>query len=319
MPSFDKEQCDTFFPIPAYLNYIQSGLYIIDCQHRVIYQNAIARQITGSQNTADSYFCTHSRHMNIAGDRLCNQNCPLKSPNGPITDVKVYIRHKEDYLVEMSLRCFPIFDTIGKLIGAGQSFNPISFSPNLFCRPSCCEELAIQNYHDSLTGLKNRRFAESFLSDRLKDAKQKNESFALLFLDLDEFKSINDHYGHAVGDHALKSASQVISQFLRAKDMLIRWGGDEFIVVPGEPIHPQNLKRFAENLCRRIAGFHLPDITPPRTLTLSIGGTCSLPDDSVITLVNRADQNMYASKQNGGNGATVSLENSISSDPERSD
>lgn len=300
--------------IVRYLDYIHSGLYIIDSKHQTVYWNNAAEQITGyscEDMTSAGDFCCSSTlaHSDADGNLLCYNHCPLKRTliDGQVRDSQVYLHHKQGHLVEVAVRCFPTRDPGGKLIGAGLSFVPVSNPINLaFCQ-SFLYELAIQSYYDSLTGLKNRRFAESLFIDRLQKAKQDNLPFGLLFFDIDAFKSINDQYGHDIGDLALKNVSHAISESLRPGDTVIRWGGDEFIVVLSGTLTVKNLRTIANRLCSRVASLKMFDLTPPLTLTISMGGTLSRMDDSVKTLVRRADQNMYISKRNGGNMATISL------------
>lgn len=85
--------------------------------------------------------------------------------------------------------------------------------------------------HDSLTGLYNRLYFEQHLSNCIQIAKCFNQKFALLFIDLDEFKHLNDTYGHALGDFVLKSIAEDISSVVRENDLVARIGGDEFVIV----------------------------------------------------------------------------------------
>lgn len=298
--------------LSQYLDHIHSGLYVINSDCRIIYWNPSAEQITGysRQDMTDSRCCIHTlAHMDATGQQLCYCHCPLRQTlaDGQVRSSTCYLHHKQGHLVEVSVHCFPIHDASGRMAGAGQSFIPMLYSLDPVGCQSLWNELVFYSYQDSLTGLKNRRFAESFLTSRLRKAKQDQLAFALLFFDIDRFKLINDQYGHDTGDLVLKDISQAISESLHPYDIVIRWGGDEFIIVPSEQITVKRLKTFARRLCAQVARLQIPATVPPFSLTISMGGTLSRPDDSVKTLIQRADRNMYVSKRNGGNMVTVSV------------
>ena len=89
-------------------------------------------------------------------------------------------------------------------------------------------------YHDQLTGLGNRHFLQVELEKEIARAKRRNECIALLFIDLDGFKSVNDDWGHEAGDALLVEVAERLRQHVRAEDVVVRLGGDEFLVVaPG--------------------------------------------------------------------------------------
>ena len=87
------------------------------------------------------------------------------------------------------------------------------------------------SYHDPLTGVYNRMYAYIHFEKRLKRAKRRNESIGFLYIDLDDFKLINDTYGHSHGDFVLKELCKVIAGTIRKDDILVRWGGDESLLL----------------------------------------------------------------------------------------
>ncbi|WP_454254350.1 bifunctional diguanylate cyclase/phosphodiesterase [Pseudomonas sp. Marseille-Q8238] len=161
--------------------------------------------------------------------------------------------------------------------------------------------LDYQAHHDPLTGLPNRILFESRLNATLTDARNDNRSGAVLFLDLDRFKHINDSLGHPVGDLLLKSIAQRLREQLRDGDTVARLGGDEFIVLlPGLP-DAQQVKHVATKL---LGCFNAPFQADQHEffITASIGISL-FPDDGhdVATLVKNADAAMYSSKAKGRN------------------
>jgi two-component system cell cycle response regulator len=156
---------------------------------------------------------------------------------------------------------------------------------------------------DPLTGLYNRRYAVPHVSRLADRAFQKKRPFALLLLDLDFFKQVNDVHGHAAGDAVLVTLAQRLKDNLRAADLISRWGGEEFLVAV--PDADRNAaKRTAERLCRIMA--HQPVTLPGGdrlTVTLSIGVAIGKPgrDSDPLDLIEQADQALYAAKHKGRN------------------
>jgi diguanylate cyclase (GGDEF)-like protein/PAS domain S-box-containing protein len=155
--------------------------------------------------------------------------------------------------------------------------------------------------HDSLTGLPNRVLFQDRLQLSIKKNDRKKEKTAVLFIDLDHFKQINDSYGHPIGDKLLIQVSQRLNTLLRECDTLARMGGDEFIILIDGLNHTRILTDISEKL---LYSFKEPFSVNEHLLytTLSIGITVS-PDDgsSVETLLKNADTAMYRAKKEGRN------------------
>jgi len=171
-------------------------------------------------------------------------------------------------------------------------------------------EDAIQHlaYHDSLTNLPNRRLLLDRLHQALSSARRHQHCGALLFIDLDNFKKINDSLGHAVGDIVLKELSKRIADHLREEDTLARIGGDEFVVLlPLLSNNNKNTERCAEDLANKLRLLiSRPIITAEHNLdvTASIGAV-TFPDscnNGAEELIHFADTAMYRAKENGRNG-----------------
>ena len=105
-----------------------------------------------------------------------------------------------------------------------------------------------QAFHDSLTDLPNRALLNTYLPKALAQAKRHNTQLALAFLDLDQFKGINDTLGHEVGDELLKQVGLRLQSCLREADLLVRWGGDEFIVVLADVTTLQDVERACDRI-----------------------------------------------------------------------
>ena len=154
---------------------------------------------------------------------------------------------------------------------------------------------------DPLTGLPNRRMLRDRLEQELKKAHRAQLPLAVLFLDLDHFKEVNDTLGHGMGDLLLCEAARRISQCVREADTVSRFGGDEFTIVLGELEDRASIDRIAQDILRRLtAPFILQE--EKAYVSASIGITL-YPDDAgnIDELLKSADQAMYAAKQAGRN------------------
>jgi two-component system, cell cycle response regulator len=160
---------------------------------------------------------------------------------------------------------------------------------------------------DPLTGLYNRRYALPHLS-RVADAAAEDDSvYAVMVVDLDRFKLVNDHYGHATGDQVLVDIAQRLSINLRAGDMIARIGGEEFLaVLPNTTHHEARL--VAERLCKRIkeTPVYLDDGRSV-PVTISIGLAFKGVAGSVADIIDAADQALLRSKSAGRDRVTISL------------
>lgn len=160
------------------------------------------------------------------------------------------------------------------------------------------QTLAHQASHDSLTGLPNRAFFEGRLSRSVLNAARQQDHLALLFLDSDHFKQINDTLGHAVGDEVLISVAERVRAQLREQDLVARLGGDEFAVL----LTPLHTRKDAEHIAEKIvASMKLPvQLDSGRSVSTSLSvGIAYYPDDGTdpASLLNAADAAMYQAKR----------------------
>jgi diguanylate cyclase (GGDEF)-like protein/PAS domain S-box-containing protein len=158
-----------------------------------------------------------------------------------------------------------------------------------------------QANYDSLTGLPNRRMFHERLEQEFKKAHRVKLPLALLFLDLDHFKEVNDTLGHDMGDLLLKEATQRITSCVRETDTVARLGGDEFTLILGELEEPDSVERIANSIVEKLAKpFQLG--TELAQISASIG-IAIYPNDAmdVSSLLKNADLAMYAAKRQGRN------------------
>lgn len=164
------------------------------------------------------------------------------------------------------------------------------------------EQLSHQVYHDSLTGLPNRSLFNDRLSQDLLNAQRRGQSLALLFLDLDRFKVINDTLGHATGDRLLCLAAERLRRVVRKGDTVARLGGDEFTVLLSTLESPNDAEKVAKKIIRLLEQPFYCDGNKLH-VTTSVG-IAIYPRDGTNseTLVKNADTAMYTTKQCGKNG-----------------
>lgn len=155
---------------------------------------------------------------------------------------------------------------------------------------------------DVLTGLHNRRYMASQLQSMLARANRGGEAISVLIIDLDHFKSINDSFGHDVGDEVLREFAVRLATNVRAVDLPCRLGGEEFVVVmPGTSL--EDAQRIAERIRRDISSepFRALAGKAPLDVTVSGGVASSVDGDTPETLLKRADQGVYEAKDRGRN------------------
>ncbi|GAA6620766.1 EAL domain-containing protein [Scytonema sp. NUACC26] len=163
------------------------------------------------------------------------------------------------------------------------------------------EQIRYQALHDMLTSLPNRLLFNEILSKTLPNASRKKESLAVMFLDLDRFKTINDSLGHTLGDRLLINVAQRLRESLRAGDTVARWGGDEFIILLPQILSVEEVVQVAQRILQTLEN---PFYLDGNELYISASiGIALLNEDSpnAETLVQHADAALYKAKELGRN------------------
>tara|TARA_R110002096_G_scaffold22547_8_gene72301 strand:+ start:3131 stop:4150 length:1020 start_codon:yes stop_codon:yes gene_type:complete len=150
---------------------------------------------------------------------------------------------------------------------------------------------------DPLTGAGNRRHFDQKLLELINEKRRSSTAASLLLLDLDNFKDVNDIYGHAAGDKILKQITEIINLRIRVTDTLYRIGGEEFVVV----LEGQALDR-ASHLAEQLRTLvEANELLPDQAVTISLGVAELRPDESPVDWLHRADEALYAAKNAGRN------------------
>ncbi|MCC5797358.1 MAG: diguanylate cyclase [Methylophaga sp.] len=188
----------------------------------------------------------------------------------------------------------------------GQPVHFVSQIEDISARKQEEERMKTLAFYDPLTGLPNRRLFEERLRYNFIRSERDKQSFALMFLDLDRFKVINDTHGHDVGDEVIKYAASQMLTGLRASDTLSRFGGDEFVVLLSEIKDAKAALKVAQQLVRLVAQpFSLGDLQ--FNLTMSVGVAMYEPsaEDDIQSLMKKADTALYQVKSAGRNGVVL--------------
>ena len=211
--------------------------------------------------------------------------------------------HSEGFIIIASL-IYPIgavFMTIKATEMSKRAINEVALG--LILKKQMAEMLELQQVikyqseHDQLTGLANRRKFENCAYDVENNAKSKQLAFGIVYIDLDQFKPINDQYGHAYGDKVLQEIAERLNKCSRDTDLVCRMGGDEFCILIKDVDGTQHLEQLSIAIEQRLQqSFIVEDVN--FNLSASIG-TAIYPEDglTVDELVSHADHNMYRHKQ----------------------
>ena len=286
------------------INNLNDGVYFVDTKRRITFWNNAAEEISGYK--AEEILgktCESSKlnHIDATGKPLCIVGCPLYASiiDGKNRKAEVFLRHKKGYRVPILVNIFPMIED-GETIGAIEIFtqnSPTVYSDDLV------EQLSNMAMRDDLTGLPNRRYLQSFLEYKLNEYKNFNKNFAVLFMDIDNFRDFNNKYGHDMGDRVLKIVSETIKKNARKSDIFGRWGGEEFVGVYA--INDlEDAKFMAEKVHMLVRNTEISE-SESLSVTVSVGMTIVQNEDDLKSIIERADCLMYDSKVLGKDRVTV--------------
>ena len=147
---------------------------------------------------------------------------------------------------------------------------------------------------DVLTRIPNRRATQAFLEKELSRLQRQNGELSLLLIDIDDFKRVNDRWGHAVGDDVLRKTASLFQSMIRKQDLVGRWGGEEFLMVVPGPCDPEAL---AERVRSEVAAAKYTHGTASFHITVSIGITCANATSLGDEILKKADHALYQAKR----------------------
>jgi diguanylate cyclase (GGDEF)-like protein/PAS domain S-box-containing protein len=283
---------------------VQTGIIIIDPDtHTIVEVNSRAASMIGAPREE------------IVGSVCHKFICPAEVGKCPITDLHQNVDHSERVLLSATGETCPILKSVTTVDLNGKE-NLLESFTDITERKRMEEELkaslaekdllvkTLDEYatHDALTGLYNHRAFYMLLDEEFERAKRFKRPIALLMLDIDHFKQVNDKHGHLAGDAVLNAISAILVRRVRAIDRVCRYGGEEITVILPEA-DAEAAADTAERLRRAVEEQQFDTITAPRLhITVSIGVASSPADaDSLETLVGAADMAMFVAKERGRN------------------
>jgi len=280
------------------LNFIGDAVISTSPAGNVSHLNPVAEKLTGwslaeargrpLQDVLTITYDNESKPMLATQSASVEAGVASTSASGILTR-----RDGAEFAVEHSAA--PMHDDRGDVIGAVMVFRDVSAARAI------TQKLAYAAHHDALTGLPNRLLFESRLTQAMALARRHNCEAAVLFLDLDRFKPVNDAWGHLVGDRLLQSVADLLKRCVRNTDTVSRFGGDEFVVLMSEISRPVDAAALAEKI---VHALRIPHMIDGHSLlgTASIGiGLYPHDGSDPQTLLRNADDAMYEAKRSGGN------------------
>jgi diguanylate cyclase (GGDEF)-like protein/PAS domain S-box-containing protein len=285
---------------------LHDGMYLVDRHRTIQYWNKAAETISGyAAGEVVGKFCSENilTHVDSDGKNLCKATCPLARAmaDGIASEAEIFLHHKDGHRVPVSVRICPLTDAGGNVIGAVELFSDISSFKSTESRIKELEEMALL---DNLTRLANRHCIEKELLVRFEEQKRFGIPFGVLFIDIDHFKQFNDRYGHDAGDRVLKFVSGTLSNNSRPFDVFGRWGGEEFIGIMRNVTLDQ-LEHLGSRIRILVNSSYIVLENDMLHVSISIGATLVRDNDTIETLIKRADTLLYESKRAGRNRLTI--------------
>lgn len=289
------------------LENLYDGVYYVNRQGYITYWNKAAENITGfNREEVLGKKCSDNllRHIDENGTCLCLHGCPLLQTmeDGQPRVTRAYLHTKGGHRLPVSVRVAPMLGHTRKITGAVEIFSDNSNTVAALQRLKELEDLA---YLDTLTGIANRRYLETFLAGKLNELRRYGWSFGVILADVDTFKQLNDTHGHLGGDLVLKMVAQNLAKNCRSFDLAGRWGGDEFLSVIAHLREEEQLRSAAERVRRLVEHSWISFHDATLKATLSLGATLGRPEDTWESILERADRLLYQSKAAGNNRVTL--------------
>jgi diguanylate cyclase (GGDEF)-like protein/PAS domain S-box-containing protein len=281
------------------LKSIGDAVITTDANSNIVWLNPVAERMTGwlsseaaSKPLSQVFHIVHEETRKPAQNPIdvCLEN---KKVTGLANNTLLLSRSGQEYGIQDSAA--PILNDEGEVLGAVLVFHDVTEQRKL------SGEMSYRATHDALTGLVNRAEFENRLKKILKSSHENHGKNALLYIDLDQFKLVNDACGHAVGDKLLQQVSQLFTETIRSRDTLARLGGDEFAVIL-EHCTPDQASRVAQKICDQMEDYRFIHDGRRFRIGASIG---LVPVDerwkTTEAILQAADISCYAAKEAGRN------------------
>lgn len=263
-----------------------------DSKEQIIYVSPSIEQVYGyAPEEIIEKTIVHTIHPEDTPLLQSNYRQAVKDAKNYVIEMRV--RHKTKGWLWSELQGTPIFNEQGQFI------HMLTITRDISLQKEHETKLHHYAYHDPLTGLPNRRFFNQQLTEKITNQKRTNETLAVILLDIDHFKKINDEFGHEVGDAVIEEFSRRISHPLQDGDIAARLGGDEFVLLLPSVKTREQAEHIAKNIQIAMDGPWYVHNGPSK-VTASIGiALTSLTGATVSSVLKSADLAMYDAKQAG--------------------
>jgi diguanylate cyclase (GGDEF)-like protein/PAS domain S-box-containing protein len=303
----DQGRDDAFKHI---LDAISDGVYVVGPDRTIVYWSAGAERITGyTAGEVVGRRCDEEilAHTDLGGRRLCVHGCPLQDcidTGGERSIREVFLRRKDGVRLAVYVKTAAL-EIEGRRHGV-EVFGELESvaGKELAGR---IQELSDSAVSDPLTGLFNRRYLDAALAQRFAMYKRLGQRYGVIQMDIDTLKAINDEFGHATGDEAIRFVAGILADNAREMDVTARLGGDEFVIICGLA-GEDDLAVYGQRLVRLIHDSRFaPAENAGLRLTVSAGGALvTAGDRDERDALRRADEAMYAAKHSGRDEFAVS-------------
>ena len=273
------------------LDRMSDGVYFVDRNRRIQYWNEGAARLTGykadeviGRSCLDNALC----QMDALGRLTSAGECPLCHcmGDGVPREAELFVMHKQGRRVPVSIQVRPIREADGNIVGAVEIFRDNTEEIEVRRKAEAMERLA---FLDPLTHQPNRRFLEMSLRTAVVEFEAHGDAFGVLLFDLNNFKAINDKFGHTSGDRALLEVAKTLVGALRSKDIVGRWAGDEFLAI-AHSVNMLVLEELAERCVALVqAAAFRNNEGGLEKLSISVGAALAKPGDDLEKLLARAD------------------------------
>lgn len=299
------------------LNQVNEGIIILDEDLDILFWNGFIQEITGIDkedalhkniftvlpNLKRGYF---QESINNAFNKGYTPFFAAGMHRDLITDkAKLNVRVKAFQSNDVKLLMIECIDVTSQFLRVNQLKEYVQQLSDLNKRLREKErEIARLAYYDKLTSVANRTLFYSLGDKFLSNARRKQILLGLMFIDLDNFKCINDNYGHKAGDRVLIQVAEILTKSVRENDIVARYGGDEFIVLLPDLQNKEDTLGIAQRITERIENLQMEGME--LQVTTSIGASF-YPDDgeTIDEMITKADRAMYQAKSIGGNQCVI--------------
>ncbi|WP_417666101.1 diguanylate cyclase [Pseudidiomarina sp.] len=280
------------------LDSLPEGVVGIDINGLCTFVNPVALKALGYDDEQDiigkpSHALFHHSHPN--GEPFALADCQIHKA------IKAHrpLKNWRDTFWTKANTCFPVEVSVTPLMSeTNTDFGGVFIFRDISEQLKIEQNLKRAAEHDQLTGAYNRRFGDSILRAELERSQRYGVPASLLIFDIDLFKEVNDSFGHLAGDAVLKNLVTLTQNRLRESDVLIRWGGEEFLVLlPNTDL--SGAMQFAESLRKSIHETTFSDVVT--NISVSIGVCAASSGDDLDAWILRVDKALYKAKENGRN------------------